>query len=312
MPTEDTLRVAVIGAGAMGSMFGAWLSTVSKVWLIDVDQSLVEAIQRKGLTLNTPQKKAKTYALDATTSPETLEKPVDLVLIFTKSHHTENAAKTAKKLLKSDGVVLTLQNGLGNYETLCKTIGPERSMVGVTSHGATLVEPGHVLHAGSGPTYVAKDARQSTSISYLLNQAGIETTECEDLQSVLWGKLTINAGINALAAILRVPNGALERHAASRYLMHKAVEETLLVAKGCGVSLPWQDPYSQVEKVCRATAKNRASMLQDILKGRRTETSAIHRAIAEKGHAIGIDVPFLRFLAEVVEALEETSRDRIT
>lgn len=306
------MKIAVIGAGAMGSLFGAWLSSVASVWLIDIDDAHVRAIRKRGLTVETPQNTLKTYFLQAVTPREELPIAVDLALIFTKSYDTENAAKTAEKVLDNIGIALTLQNGIGNHETLCRIIGSQRVMVGVTSQGGTLLGPGRVRHGGTGPTYLSAHPERYAEIAETFNAAGIETHVSENLQGILWGKLVVNAAINALAAILRVSNGTLEKYGTTRSLMKKAVAETVLVAETCGISLPWEDPVSRAEEVCRATSNNRASMLQDILQGRRTEVRAIYGAIAEKAETLGIDAPYVRFLMEIIEALEETSGERIT
>ena len=308
------MQIAIIGAGAMGSLFGAMLSAVADVCLIDPFEAHVRTISEKGLLVEKPDGASARYSLFATTNPEDLETKADLAIIFTKSYKTETAAKTAKPLLKPDGLALTLQNGLGNLEMISEVLGRERSVAGVTSHGGTLVGPGHVRHAGEGPTYIADDPRNSLALKRIaktFDAAGILTSLAENLDTLIWGKLVINVGINALAAILRVPNGVVGMTSSCRKIMANAVAEAENVAHGLGIELPYERPLNQVIKVCGNTAGNRASMLQDILRGARTEVDVINRAIVRKGKVLGIATPCNEFLSEMIEALEATSGERV-
>ncbi len=308
------MRIAIIGAGAMGSLFGSMLSSVSTVYLIDPFEAHIQAINKNGLIVEKTDGPSETYHLFAFTDPDKVEPGVDLAIIFTKSCQTEEAAKTAKLLLGQKGLALTLQNGLGNLEVIEKVLGKDRAVAGVTSHGGTLIGPGHTRHAGQGPTYIANSPENAQSLNRIVETfraGGIDVSLSENLDSLIWGKLLINVGINALAAILRVPNGILGITPECEKIMGNAVSEAAAVVKALGIQLPYKNPLEQVRKVCANTAENRASMLQDILKRAGTEVSVINRAIAEKGKALGIPTPYNIFLSEIIEALEATSEKRI-
>jgi 2-dehydropantoate 2-reductase len=141
--------------------------------------------------------------------------------------------------------------------------------------------------------------------------AGIEVFLSDDLERLVWGKLTINVGINALAAILRVPNGVLGITPECEKIMDGAVSEAVAVAEALGISLPYEQPHQQVKSVCLRTAENRASMLQDILRKKRTEIAAINGAVVRKGRTAGISTPYNLILSQLIEALEATSAQRI-
>jgi len=142
------MKIAVVGAGAMGSLFGAMLAEAgNEVWLYDVWVEHVKTINQDGLTIERAEK-TRTLSINATTAPEQIG-PAELVIIFVKSTHTASAAETARRLAGSDGAVLTLQNGMGNADILSELIDPERVLAGTTSHGATLLGPGSIRHAGS-------------------------------------------------------------------------------------------------------------------------------------------------------------------
>jgi 2-dehydropantoate 2-reductase len=247
--------------------------------------------------------------------PEQIRQPVDLAVIFVKSHQTARAAEAAAAVLKAEGVALTLQNGIGNVERLEARLGRGNVLAGVTSHGGTLLGPGRVRHAGKGPTVLGfSEAHADTinRIARVFDRAGIETRVEQNLERLIWGKLVVNAGINALAAILRVQNGVLGSEKACEPLMARAVAEAAAVAKRLGVTLPYEDPLTHVKNICAMTSQNRASMLQDILRGAPTEISAINGAIVQKGRELGIETPGNQLLTEIITAMEATANTRVS
>jgi 2-dehydropantoate 2-reductase len=308
------LKIAIIGAGAMGSLFGSMLSKVSEVSLIDINHDHVEAIRKNGLKVENMDGSSSTFNLMITNRPEELSHRVELAIIFTKSCNTRDAAYTARAILDPGGTALTLQNGIGNLEVIQDVLGPENALAGVTSHGGTFLGPGIVRHAGIGPTHIADMPSKKTliqNIARIFNAAGIETSLSDNVNSLIWGKLIINVGINALTAICRVPNGVIGKTSECIDIMKDAVSEAVAVADALGVTLPYDDPVAQVKKVCEATAANQASMLQDILKGARTEIGAINGAIVDKAEALEISTPVNRFLYRIIKAIEATAEYRI-
>lgn len=308
------MRIAIIGAGAMGSLFGGLLSTAAEVTLIRRSEDHIRAISEKGLVIEKNDGSFQTYHPSATAAPESIGHKFDLALIFTKSYDTESAAKIAQKLLHNDGMALTLQNGMGNLEIIEEIVGKDRAVAGVTSHGATILAPGRVRHAGIGATTIAVIPQKQAllkEIAKVFEASGISVDLTDNADNLIWGKLVVNVGINALVAILRVPNGVLGITPQCEILMTRAVDEAVKVAAASGITLPWASPLEHVKKVCAATAQNRASMLQDILHNRRTEIGVINRTIVRKGEKLGIATPFNLFLSEMIEALEATADHRI-
>jgi len=308
------LKIAIIGAGAMGSIFGSMLSNVSEVFLIDINDEHVEEIRKNGLKVENVDGSSDTFRLMITNRPGEIADKFELVIIFTKSYNTRDAVHTASSILGPGGTALTLQNGIGNLEVMHQVLGFEVSVAGVTSHGGTYLGPGHVRHAGIGPTHIANVPSKKTliqKIAAIFNAAGIETFLSDNVNSLIWGKLVINVGINALTGICRVPNGVIGKVSECADIMKEAVFEAVAVADALGMMLPYDDPVEQVKKVCEATAENRASMLQDILKGARTEIDAINGAIVEKADILGISTPVNRFLTRIIKAIEATENFRI-
>lgn len=308
------MRLAVIGGGAMGSLFAAQLAPHAAVWLLTGRQAHREAIARDGLRLQLPDGRLETVPVRVVASATALPAPVDVALILVKSPQTEAATRKAAAILKTDGLALTLQNGLGNLDTMAAALGEGRAAQGVTAHGASIPAPGRVVHAGAGPTWLAvPPGRHSivAAVAELFNVAGLETHVADDLAGMVWGKLTVNAGINALTAILGRPNGFLADDDSARVLMHAAACEAAAVAHAQGIRLPFDDPAAHVEQVARATARNISSMLADVRRRVPTEAPVINGAVVRAGRRLGVPTPVNRALWRLVQAIEAGYADTI-
>lgn len=308
------MQIAVVGAGAMGSLFGGNLSAVADVMLLDPWAEHVATMQRDGLRIVELDGSETIVPVTATTDPAAVP-TVDLAIIFVKAHATRQASLWASRFLAPDGLALTLQNGVGNAETMAGVLGADRVVAGVTSHGATLLGPGHVRHAGKGPTHIAtrpEIAAKLSDVAAVFEQAGFEVHLSDDLESLVWGKLIINVGINALTGILRVPNGQLVEIPAAGELMAQAVAEAVAVCRAKGIELPYDDPLGRVQEVARATATNRASMLQDVLRGVPTEIGVINEAIVREGGRLGLDTPVNQFIVTTIQAIEGSYATRVS
>lgn len=290
---SNSQAVKIIGSGALGSLFAAFLEEHVEITMLSHWQEQIDAVRSRGLVLLDLDGKSTPHHFRITNNPLELQ-PVQMALVLVKSYQTARAAYELAPILAPDGIVITLQNGLGNLEMLQAALGHGRVLQGVTAQGATMVGPGQVRHAGHGPTYIArapgKGHKQSDLVD-LLNQAGLQTQTTENVKSLQWGKLAINAGINPLTAMLGVRNGYLAEHKVARLVMCAAAEETASVARELGISLPYADASKRVIEVAEATAENYSSMLQDIHRGSATEIDAINGAVANYGRQIGMPTP---------------------
>jgi 2-dehydropantoate 2-reductase len=203
-----------------------------------------------------------------------------------------------------------LQNGLNNRAALRAVLGEQRVALGVTSQGATVIAPGIVRHAGHGPTYLGRDpllgpaqTARLAEVADLFNRAGLETHLVDDTDALVWGKLAVNAAINPLTALLRVPNGFLVEHETLVGVMRGVAGEVAAVAAAQGIVLP-DDPGERAIGVARATAANRSSMLQDVLRGAPTEIETICGAVARVGDQVGVATPLNGWLSRLVHRLE--------
>ncbi|MCL2790678.1 MAG: 2-dehydropantoate 2-reductase [Desulfobulbus sp.] len=308
------MEILIIGAGAMGGLFATLLASHAHLRLLTTNADHARTINDQGLKFIALDGSIRRTAVTVLTKPMADNWRADLALICTKARSTEAAAATAGQFLTQDGLALTLQNGLGNLERLAAAVGADRAAAGVTLQASTLLAPGHVRHAGCGPTVLGCGPGQSgrlEAVADLFNRAGIETRVADDITTLLWSKLLVNVGINALVALLRVPNGALVLVPECEALLTEAVAEAEAVARALRIDLPGGRQVDRVKQVCTLTATNRASMLQDILRGAPTEIDAINGAIAAKGQELGIPTPINLLLTRLIKALETTVSHRI-
>jgi len=302
------MKVAVVGAGAMGSLFGAMLAEAGNdVWLYDVWLEHVQTINQDGLRIER-EGKTCTVEIKATVDPQQIGR-AELVIIFVKSSQTNLAAETAQTIAGSDGFVMTLQNGMGNADVIAGFIKPERILAGTTSHGATLLGPGSIRHAGSGPTTIGawsqtEDGLQRAGqLAEFFNRAGIKTESVADVRSVVWNKLLINIGINAITALTNIKNGQILDLEITRELSRAAVMEAIRVAQAGNIKVE-DDAVDRVFKVAEATAVNRSSMGQDADNRRQTEIAAINGFIVREAKRIGLEAPVNFALTALVQTLE--------
>ena len=302
------MKTVIMGAGAMGSLFGGLLALGGEeVWLVDIWKEHIDTIRSKGLVLE-EKGKAQPVPIHATTEVASVGK-ADLVLIFVKTYHTEKAVSDARVLQKESTVFLTLQNGLGNEETICKHIDRKKVLLGVTGQGATLLGSGQIRHAGWGKTYVGELDHQMTDrvlrMAQMFCSAGIETETSSNIHEHVWGKLLVNVGINALTALTGFKNGQLLDYPETRKLMERLVFEAAEVARRKGVHID-EDPIERVRKAIEATRENRSSMGQDFDHRRKTEIDAINGAVVREAQPLGISVPFNQAVTDLVKAIEKS------
>ena len=300
------MKTAIVGAGAMGSLFGALLHEAgADVWVLDTRQEHIDAIKQRGLSVEAAGQ-TRTVRVPAVTRAEEIG-PVDLVIVFVKSTGTEAAAETCTRLAGKRGLVLTLQNGLGNAEVIAEHVEAGRIVAGTTAQGATLLGPGALRHAGGGTTHLGMWAGGSSDAARpvvdLFNAAGIETLLVEDVASLIWNKLLVNVGINAITALTGITNGELLDLEVTRTLCRMAVQEAESLARALGIQV-MDHAVEHVFEVARATGANRSSMGQDVDHHRMTEIRMMNGKIAELAREHGRHAPVNFALSALIETLQ--------
>ncbi|MDD5120306.1 MAG: 2-dehydropantoate 2-reductase [Candidatus Omnitrophica bacterium] len=303
------MKIVIVGAGAMGCLFAAFFTKSKEdLWLIEKNKENASKLNESGITVEGPngswQQKVK-----VTTACADIGK-ADLIIICVKSFNTKSAVEQIKPLLTDDTKILTLQNGIGNIEIISENTSEDRVIAGVTNEGSTLISLGKIRHAGHGETVIGsingKTPVQMRAIREAFNKAGFETKMTRDIKSLIWSKLIINTGINALSAITRLPNGRLTQFEGTRRILRDAVTEATRIAKRKRIKLIFDDPIAKVEAVCEGTSANLSSMLQDVLRKKRTEVDFINGVIVRLGQELGIGVPTNKFLLDLVNTIEQS------
>ncbi|MDZ7698027.1 MAG: 2-dehydropantoate 2-reductase [Deltaproteobacteria bacterium] len=309
------MHFLIIGPGAMGTLFSVRLTRAGhRVTLLDYKADRAEFIRKNGLRMEGLTQEAGVHIPAVTTA---ISDPIDVVLVCVKSTQTQTVAREIADWLPPEADILTLQNGLGNIETLGSLLGKDRVFGGVTSEGATLIGTGHARHAGKGETFIGPatpNPKNEVSIQKMVaafQDAGFHTQATDEVEGLIWGKLIVNVGINALCAITGLKNGRLIEIASTKTLMEMAVAEAVEIVKAKDIRLPYEDPLKRVIHVCRATADNVASMLQDVLAKKPTEVRFINGAIVREGEKLKIPAPVNSTLTRLVETLQETYDERL-
>lgn len=303
----DKMKTVIMGAGAMGSLFGGLLTLSGEdVWLVDIWKENIDAMRSNGLKVE-DRGKVQIIPVKATTDVASVGK-ADLILFFVKTYQTEKAVSDVLVLQKENTVFLTLQNGLGNEEAICKQVDRRKVILGVTGQGATLLGPGHIRHAGWGKTYVGeldeKITDRVTQIAQVFRKAGIETEVSSHIHDLVWEKLLVNVGINALAALTGLKNGQLLDYPETVRLMEALVSEAVEVTRRKEIQID-ENPMNRVKVVIEATRENRCSMGQDLDYKRRTEIDAINGAVVREAKSLSISVPFNRAITDLVKVIEK-------
>ena len=305
------MSIAIMGAGAIGSVIGGMLARQGHRVTLVGRKSHMDAISQSGLHISGIWGKHTVLNLDAVTSPP--NKYMDLVFLTVKSFDTATSARDALSMVGPDTMVVSMQNGLGNVETLAGIAGRDRTIGGMAIFGAIIPEPGRVeVTAIASETLVGEMDQPPTprveAIARMLDDAGIPTKTSANTMRDIWHKALYSIALNPLSALLEVPYGDIADNPNTRWLIEKMISEAFQVAGACGVDLGLESPeeYLKIlwDQKLPPTREHRSSMLQDILRGKRTEIDFINGAVVRLGEEYGIETPNNTALVRIVKAKE--------
>ena len=298
-------RVAVVGAGAMGSIFGAAFGDAgSHTVFIDNSAPLVERLRERGLII-LEEDREREIKVSATTDPGPIGF-VDLVLFLVKCYRTESAAKLARPLVGPDTIVASFQNGWGNGEVLARFFPVEQMVVGVTYDSGTVLEPGRVAHTYKAETfigpYVGESVDDARWIAGLLAAAGFRVTATPAVRAAIWEKLVMTSATLPTAALTGFTSGALGDHEPMLDLVDGIAMETVETARAAGYEV---ESAKQLENIRLAlVGEGKASMLQDVESGRQTEIDVINGAVLREAEARHVDAPLNRAMVALIKGWE--------
>ena len=306
------MHFLLVGPGALGCLLGSVLSrglagSDSRLSLLDHNPERADFLNQRGILYDL-QGMQQCIPIAATAKPESLE-PVDVIILCVKSYDIPACLASCQPLLREGTLLIFMQNGISHLNSRNQT-GRADCAFGTTTEGATLLGRGHVRHAGSGATYLGFLTKPDDHSAKLLEKTaevfalgGLVISVTDDILNRLWAKLFVNVGINALTAVLGCTNGSLLTLPGVTGRMRSAVSEAEAVARARGITIS-DDPYSTTVSVCRNTADNISSMLQDVRNRRRTEIDAINGAILQEGRDLGIPTPENLSLVRQIKEIE--------
>jgi len=303
------LRIAVLGAGSIGILFGTLLhESGNEVTLYNRNRNIVKAVRRNGARVQEGRRIIQAR-IPIETPPRNL-RGHDIALVTVKAYDTLDVARKYRGSVDSGTTVLSLQNGLGNYETLARYLGKRSVIVGSTTEAALMEKPGLVVHTGHGQTWLGEyDGRKSARsdrIGQVLRKAGLPARPTLDIRGIVWKKAIVNSAINSLSALTRLTNGELGHSKYLRTMIREVVREGSSVADAEGVGLGARTLMGFTTRILLTTAQNRSSMLQDIESRRRTEIEQLNGILVEYGRKHQVQTPVNSILLHLVRALEES------
>jgi 2-dehydropantoate 2-reductase len=303
------MKVAIIGVGAMGSVYAALLADagVHEIWAVDTWADHVAAINETGLRVEGASGD-RTVRLSATTDPADVD-GADLVIIATKDDGVDAAAQAALRMAKSDAPILTIQNGLGSADRVAGVVGGDRIMMGVVGgFGASMRGPGHAHHNGMeflrlGEMNGGMTERLET-VAEVWRTGGFNVLTFDDIHKMVWEKLICNCTYSGPCAVtgLRVSQLQNDPHAWS--IASACANEAFNVAKACGIALDFDDPIQYVRAFGQKIPNARPSMLLDHMAKRKAEIDNINGAIPREGAKVGVATPTNSLLVAILKARE--------
>lgn len=309
------MKFAVLGAGAMGCLYGANLKKVGQdVTFIDVNVPHMEAINKKGLVvcrengeeiIPIPAKKAEEY-----------QEVADAVIVFTKSVYSEGALKSLAHAIGPDTQLISFQNGLGHERVMGKYADPDHIIIGTTNFPSDLLDNGVISTSGAGVTRMMTVSGKTTpavqEVHDIFEKAGLNPELTEHVFAAIWEKVAFNAALNSLTSATLLPQGYLGQTKEGMELAHTIVSEVISVANKKGIAADGEHVHQNVDTLITAHFDHCPSMLQDVLKGRTTEIEFINGAVVHEAEELGMSVPVTKVLYQLVSIFQQTYPHRKT
>ncbi len=291
----------------MGCLYASMLSAKNDVKLLDVSEKAVSAINEHGIIMTSKgTQEKKTYRVSAYFSGKFDEK-LDLIIVFVKDTATKAALESNANLIKEDTLLLSLQNGLGNFEIMEEYADKSRILLGTTKHNCVTLSFGEIYHSGAGITHIGSPAGNgdgAQKISDIFNESGIEAEACSDVKKLLWQKLFINMTINSVTSLFDANISIIADSAGASSAAKKLIDEAVNVAKADGEEFDKDKVYKEVIETARMLGTGKASMCQDMENKRKTEIDFINGAVVKLGKKYGIETPSHSMIVDLIHAKE--------
>lgn len=316
------MRVAILGVGAIGGLMSARLARSGCEVLLCARGETAQALDAVGLLLETPDGRSLALAPDRWTVLDTNQEEIpverqgwaDYAILCGKSYSTRELCRLADTVLSMNGLGFCLSNGLGHMEKLSNYLGKHRVLGATTTHGAIRIGPGEIQWTSRGRIVIGAVGESDLEpveprvdrLMSLLDEGGLNPEWSEDIEKTIWTKLLLNVAINPVCAIAGVLNGEMLQHPELFETGLAAMEEAARIATADGIDMSDIDLAATLEDLCRKTADNRVSMLQDLMAGRPTEIDSICGEVIKRGEEFGIPTPRNQTLHALIKGIEKS------
>jgi 2-dehydropantoate 2-reductase len=301
------MKVAIIGAGAMGCLYGAYISKRNEVVMIDSYRPQVEAINSKGIMIEELDGTRKQYNNIKAYLSGSYAEHVDLVIVFVKSTFTEAALEQNKNLFQPDTVVMTLQNGAGNDRKIEQYVKSENIVIGTSRQNALNLGQGCSKHTGVGVTTIGSNHNADKTLEQIqevLEESGCEVVISEDIQRIIWSKLFVNLSVNTLTALTETPIGYVIQNEYAWEFAKRLIYEAVDVAEADGTYFDRREALNIVRDICKDSKDGYSSMYQDRKKHVKMEIDAINGAVVEQAKRYGVPTPYNTLIVDLIHAIE--------
>lgn len=301
------MKIAIIGAGAMGSIYGGHLSKHNEVYLVDNKQDVVDVINKDGLKLQENGSDV-VYRPKAVINTEGIGK-VDLIILFVKSLYSRTALRENKGIIGDNTYVMTLQNGSGHEDILSEVVTVERIIIGTTEDNGAIIEAGYVRHGGTGRTNIGMLVNDKNDMLQTLKKCfdacGFDTLVHDNIQKLIWDKLFTNVSLSAVTGVLQVRMGFIAENPSAWNLTKQLVKEAVEVANAMGLGFDEETVLSKVKKTSESNPNGCTSIYTDLNNGRLTEVDTISGSVVRAAKKYGVEVPSHEFIVNMVHAMEQ-------
>lgn len=305
------MKITVLGAGAMGSLFSGYLSRKNEVTVLDVNPVVINAINAEGVKIKEKDGSVNTCHPKATTTSEGMDVQ-DLVIVFVKSMYTLSALESNKRLIGPDTYLMTLQNGAGHESKLLKYTDRKHTVIGSTQHNSSVIEPGFINHGGIGVSTIGLldgDSSPLKTIAENMTSCGFECHTENNVQKQVWKKMFTNTAASSLTALFQVPLGFIHTDPNANFLMRQLCREAVEVANSLGLGFDLEEVTEDVERVCINAPNGYTSIYADIRDGRITEVDTISGSVVAAAHDQNIQVPYHEMTVKCIHALENKNKE---
>lgn len=301
------MKIVVIGAGAMGCLYGAYLSRNNDVVLLNSSQPQVDAINQKGITIREENGTEENYSSVKAYTSGTYHEAADIVIVFVKSTHTLEALEENKTLFGEKTIVMSLQNGAGNDRKIEKYAKRENIVIGTSKHNSVNLGNAVCKHIGSGVTTIGSNHHAVeilANIKEMLNGCGFTTVISDDIQRIIWSKLFVNLSINTFTAITKTPIGYMVQNKDAWHFANRLIYEAIEVAEEDGTYFDRREVLENVRHTCIDASAGYSSMYQDVTRKVKTEIDSINGAIVEQAKKYGVPVPYNSLIVDLIHSIE--------